>query len=237
MRAVFYSYHLDEAAILQLVLQRAGFSPQQVQQPARIVEAWADRPADFVLISFGGSFPLDVEVIEAVRAQTTVPVLVIGDPLLEDPHVALLEAGADLFVARPFSVRTLVAQIRAIMRRSAGMPFFSLPILTQSGVMIDPSTRTVQVNEGEIQRLTQLEFRLLFTLMTHAGRVVPTETLVEYVWGFSGEGNRGLVRGLVQRLRSKLEPDPAAPQYVLTEPGIGYRFNPYQEADEVIARK
>ncbi len=231
MRAVFYSYHLDEAAILQLVLQRAGFSAQQVQQPARIVEAWADRPADFVLISFGGSFPLDVEVIEAIRAQTTVPVLVIGDPLLEDPHVALLEAGADLFVARPFSVRTLVAQIRAIMRRSAGMPFFSLPILTQSGVMIDPSTRTVQVNEGEIQRLTQLEFRLLFTLMTHAGRVVPTETLVEYVWGFSGEGNRGLVRGLVQRLRSKLEPDPAIPKYVLTEPGIGYRFNPYQEAD------
>jgi len=231
MRAVFYSYHLDEAAILQLVLQRAGFSAQQVQQPARIVEVWADRPADFVLISFGGSFPLDIEVIEAIRAQTTVPVLVIGDPLLEDPHVALLEAGADLFVERPFSVRSLVAQIRAIMRRSAGMPFFSLPILTQSGVMIDPSTRTIQVNEGELQRLTQLEFRLLFTLMTHAGRVVPTETLVEYVWGFSGEGNRGLVRGLVQRLRSKLEPDPAVPQYVLTEPGIGYRFNPYQEAE------
>ncbi|MEJ2758197.1 MAG: winged helix-turn-helix domain-containing protein [Anaerolineales bacterium] len=122
-------------------------------------------------------------------------------------------------------------KIRAIMRRSAGMPFFSLPILSQSGVMIDPSTRTIQVNEGEVQRLTQLEFRLLFTLMTHAGRVVPTETLVEYVWGFSGEGNRGLVRGLVQRLRTKLEPDPASPKYVLTEPGIGYRFNPYQDTD------
>jgi two-component system KDP operon response regulator KdpE len=231
MRAVFYSYHLDEAAILQLVLQRAGFSPQQVQQPAKIVEVGADRPSDFVLISFGGSIPVDIEIIEATRAQTTVPILVIGDPLLEDPHVALLEAGADLFVERPFSVRSLVAQIRAIMRRSAGMPFFSLPILSQSGVMIDPSTRTIQVNEGEVQRLTQLEFRLLFTLMTHAGRVVPTETLVEYVWGFSGEGNRGLVRGLVQRLRTKLEPDPASPKYVLTEPGIGYRFNPYQDTD------
>jgi two-component system KDP operon response regulator KdpE len=231
MRAVFYSYHLDEAAILQLVLQRAGFSPQQVQQPAKIVEVGADRPSDFVLISFGGSIPVDIEIIEATRAQTTVPILVIGDPLLEDLHVALLEAGADLFVERPFSVRSLVAQIRAIMRRSAGMPFFSLPILSQSGVMIDPSTRTIQVNEGEVQRLTQLEFRLLFTLMTHAGRVVPTETLVEYVWGFSGEGNRGLVRGLVQRLRTKLEPDPASPKYVLTEPGIGYRFNPYQDTD------
>jgi DNA-binding response OmpR family regulator len=80
-----------------------------------------------------------------------------------------------------------------------------------------------------IKRLTQLEFRLLFTLMTHAGRVLPAETLVEYVWGYSGEGNRGLVRGLVQRLRSKVEPDPANPKYILTEPGLGYRFEPYHE--------
>lgn len=231
MRAAFYSYHLDEAAVLQLVLQRAGFASQQVQQPGKIVEVGSERPADFVLLSFGGATPVDIDIVEAVRAQTTVPVLVIGDPLLEDQHVALLEAGADLFVVRPFSVRGLVAQIRAIMRRAAGMPFFSLPILTQSGVMIDPSTRTIQVGDGAPQRLTQLEFRLLFTLMTHAGRVLPTETLVEYVWGFSGEGNRGLVRGLVQRLRTKLEPDPANPRYVLTEPGIGYRFNPYQDSE------
>jgi DNA-binding response OmpR family regulator len=111
------------------------------------------------------------------------------------------------------------------------MPFFSLPILSQSGVMVDPSNRTIQVENRAEERLTQLEFRLLFTLMTHAGRVIPTETLVEHVWGFSGEGNRGLVRGLVQRLRSKVEPDPAKPKYIITEPGLGYRFNPYQEQD------
>ena len=140
-----------------------------------------------------------------------------------------LEAGADLLITRPYSMRFLVAQIRALMRRSAGMPFFSLPILSQSGVMVDPSTRTVQVHDGEIVRLTQLEFRLLFTLMTHAGRVIPTETLVEYVWGFSGEGNRGLVRGLVQRLRSKIETDPSLPVFIRTEPGIGYSFTPYSE--------
>lgn len=229
MRALFYSYHLDEAAVLQLVLQRAGFASQQVQQLERMMEVWVDRPADFALVAFGGSKPIEVEFVEALRSQTTVPVVVIADPLLEDQQVALLEAGADIIITRPFSVRALVAQIRAIMRRAAGMPFFSLPILTQSGVMIDPSTRTIQVEEREVQRLTQLEFRLLFTLMTHAGRVIPTETLVEYVWGFSGEGNRGLVRGLVQRLRSKLEPDPSNPKYVLTETGLGYRFNPYQD--------
>ena len=231
MRAVFYSYRLDEAAVLQVVLQRAGFAPRQVQELAKFIDIWAERPADLVLVAFGGAQQLDSRIVETLRSQTMVPMVVIDEVFSEDQHVTLLEAGADLLVVRPYSPRVLIAQIRAMMRRSAGMPFFSLPILSQSGVMIDPSTRTIQVEDREIQRLTQLEFRLLFTLMTHAGRVIPTETLVEYVWGFSGEGNRGLVRGLIQRLRSKVEPDPSSPRYIITEPGLGYRFNPFQELE------
>ena len=231
MRAVFYSYHLDEAAVLQVVLQRAGFAPRQVQELAKFIDIWAERPADLVLVAFGGAQLLDARIVETLRSQTMVPMVVVDDVFSEDQQVTLLEAGADLLVVRPYSPRVLIAQIRAIMRRSAGMPFFSLPILSQSGVMIDPSTRTIQVEDREIERLTQLEFRLLFTLMTHAGRVIPTETLVEYVWGFSGEGNRGLVRGLIQRLRSKVEPDPSNPRYIITEPGLGYRFNPSQEIE------
>lgn len=229
MKAILSAYHLDEAAVLQLALQRAGFAPQAVHDLSAVIENWAERAGDLVVVSFGGSTPVDFTLIEAIRLQATVPLVVIADTMDEENQTKVLELGADLLVERPYSVRYLIAQIRALMRRSAGMPFFSLPILSQSGVMIDPSTRTIQVNEGEIIRLTQLEFRLLFTLMTHAGRVIPTETLVEYVWGFSGEGNRGLVRGLVQRLRSKMEPDPGAPIFVITEPGIGYRFNPYPD--------
>jgi len=202
-----------------------------VQELAKFIDIWAERPADIVLVAFGGAQPLDARIVETLRSQTMAPMVVIDDVFSEDQQVTLLEAGADLLVVRPYSPRVLIAQIRAMMRRSAGMPFFSLPILSQSGVMIDPSTRTIQVEDREIQRLTQLEFRLLFTLMTHAGRVIPTETLVEYVWGFSGEGNRGLVRGLIQRLRSKVEPDPSSPRYIVTEPGLGYRFNPSQELE------
>ncbi len=231
MRAFLYSYHLDEAAVLQLVLQRAGFDPQPVQNAEKIVERWPERPADFVLIAFGGQKKPDAMLIEALRSQTMVPLVVIADALDEDTQAALLEAGADLLITRPFGTRYLIAQVRALMRRAAGMPFFSLPVLSQSGVMIDPSTRTIQVEEGQSIRLTQLEFRLLFTLMTHAGRVVPTETLVEYVWGYSGEANRGLVRGLVQRLRGKIEPDSSKPRFILTEPGLGYQFNPYPERE------
>jgi DNA-binding response OmpR family regulator len=228
MRASVYSYHLDEAAILQLVVQQAGFEPALTRDVETLIENWIERPADFVLLSFGGDSLVTVDLIERLRSQSLVPIVLIVDRLPEDIQVSLLEAGADLVIERPFNTRFLIAQIRALMRRSAGLPFFSLPILSQSGVMIDPSARTIQVDEGEIKRLTQLEFRLLFTLMTHAGRVLPVETLVEYVWGYSGEGNRGLVRGLIQRLRTKEEPDPANPRYILTEPGLGYRFDPYQ---------
>lgn len=230
MRASIYSYHLDEAAVLQLVLQQAGFEPNLSRDIESLIEKWIERPTDFVMLSFGGNSQLNVDVVERLRSQSLVPIVLIVDRLPEDTQVSLLEAGADLVIERPFNTRFLIAQIKALMRRSAGLPFFSLPILTQSGVMIDPSTRTIQVDDGEIKRLTQLEFRLLFTLMTHAGRVLPAETLVEYVWGYSGEGNRGLVRGLIQRLRTKVEPDPANPKYILTEPGLGYRFDPYQDS-------
>ena len=131
-------------------------------------------------------------------------------------------------MARPFSYRLLLAQIRSIMRRTAGLPFFSLPVLTQLGVKLDPSSRTVQVEELKPSRLTQLEFRLLYTLMTNIGQIIPTDNIVEFVWGYSGEGNRELVRGLVKRLRSKVEPDPHNPKYIKTEPGIGYYFNRFE---------
>jgi two-component system KDP operon response regulator KdpE len=90
---------------------------------------------------------------------------------------------------------------------------------------LDPTARTVKVGEEEAKRLTQLEFRLLYTLITQPGHIMPAENLVEHVWGYSGEGNRELVRGLVQRLRSKVEPDPRNPRFILTEPGVGYYFN------------
>ena len=82
------------------------------------------------------------------------------------------------------------------------------------------------MGELESRRLTQLEFRLLYTLMTHRGQVIPSENIVENVWGYSGEGSKELVRGLVQRLRSKVEPEPRHPRYITTVPGVGYRFDP-----------
>ena len=127
-------------------------------------------------------------------------------------------------MTRPYSVRALLAQIRALMRRGSGIPFFSLPMLTQKDVLLNPSDRTVQVGDRGPKHLTQLEFRLLYTLMTNIGQIIPSDQIVEQVWGYTGDGNRELVRGLVQRLRTKVEAVPRQPEYIITESGIGYYF-------------
>ncbi len=225
MQAILFSPHIEEASVLNLILQRVGFHVRTVQNLKQAIDAWPEQSADFVLITLPEDIPGAIKHIENFRLHTVSPICIISDPINESLQVDLLEAGADLIIQRPFGIRFLQAQIKSLLRRSAGIPFFSLPTLSLNEVVLDPSMRTVKVGENPEKRLTQLEFRLLYTLMTNVGQILPTDQIVEHVWGYTGEGNRDLVRGLVQRLRSKVEPEPRNPHYILTEPGIGYYFN------------
>jgi DNA-binding response OmpR family regulator len=229
MQAMLFTPHADEASVLSVILQQAGFSVRAVRNLDQAIEAWPERPADLILVALHEVKDSDIRQIGKMRMFAAIPICIITDPISEDQQVNILKAGADLVVVRPYGVRYLLAQIKAIFRRSAGVPFFSLPTLTHLDVQLDPSRHTVIVAGGDSKRLTQLEFRLLYTLMTHPGQVLPTERIIEHVWGYYGEGNRELVRGLVQRLRAKIEPTPREPRYILTEPGIGYYFNRYDE--------
>ncbi len=225
MQALLFSPHPDETNVLQVILQSSGFMVRTARSLDLAIEAWPENPAELILIVLEEDLEKSLIQIKQLRAHTVVPIIMISDPIKDDLHVRFLEAGLDLVLFRPYSVRALSAQIQAILRRSTGVPFFSLPTLTQKDLQLDPANRSVQVGDLEPKRLTQLEFRLLYTLLTHVGQIIPTEQIVEQVWGYTGEGNRELVRGLVQRLRSKIEPNPHQPVYILTEPGIGYYFS------------
>jgi len=135
-----------------------------------------------------------------------------------------LKQGADLIVVTPYSAKILIAQVGVLMRRSISAPALSLPKLATDDFALNPETRTVEIIDKPPQRLTHLEFRLLYTLMINRGQIIPTETIVERVWGYTGQGDRDLIRGLVSRLRAKVEVDPRNPQFILTNPGIGYSF-------------
>jgi DNA-binding response OmpR family regulator len=225
MNTLVYSSHADEASVLSLVLQQVGGMVRVVRDLAAVLSSWPDQPADFIVLAGLDDSARMLETLRQLRAQTPAPVVVIGDQFREADQVALYDEGADLVVLRPYSVRLLIAEIRSLQRRSEGVPYFSLPTLSRRGVDLDPAARTVSVAGGQPVRLTQLEFRLLYTLMTHAGQIIPSERIVDLVWGYSGDGNRELVRGLVQRLRVKVEPDPHNPIFILTEPGVGYYFD------------
>lgn len=222
MYALLIAEDLDDVAIFSMVLQRAGLAVSTAKDLEPAMQNWIERPADIVLVSLPGQPPQAV--VHRVRQETLVPlILVLGGPN-ESLQIDLLKRGGDLVIAPPFSTKLLIAQIEVLLRRAGTVPSFALPSLSVGALTLDPATRVIEVPGKAKQRLTQLEFRLLYTLMMNRDQVIPTETIVERVWGYTGQGDRDLVRGLVSRLRVKVEADPRHPQYILTVPGIGYAF-------------
>jgi DNA-binding response OmpR family regulator len=204
------------------VLQRAGLAVTSASDLERAMASWPERPSDLILVALPGMDPLAV--VRRIRRETSVPTILVIDPIGEAAHYQLLEAGADRVIQRPFGAKVLIAQVRALLRRAGSVPLFSLPTLSIAGLSLDPASRSVQIADLPPKRLTHLEFRLLYTLMIHGGQVLSTETIVEQVWGYDGRGDKELVRGLVRRLRSKIEPEPHKPRYILTVSGVGYCF-------------
>lgn len=222
MYAILISQDPDETAVLSLALQRAGLTLSRMRELPAQLPSNPENPLSLIVLATVEGSPLSK--VQNLRRQTEVPLVIIAEHLDESTHMVTLDAGADLVVLRPFSVRVLIAQVRALLRRAANLPFFTLPTLTVDEVALDPATRTVVLGQHSPKRLTQLEFRLLYTLMIHQGQVLPTEVLIEQVWGYTGEGDRDLVRGLIRRLRIKVELEPGQPRYIVTVPGVGYTF-------------
>jgi len=222
MDALLITDNFQDEAFLTQVIRLAGMIAHTAHELGLPLERWDEEPADFIILALRRPAPL--EAVREVRRIAIVPLVVIVDRITEDEHVTLLDAGADWVSERPYSARLLVGYAKVLARRAFGVTRTSLPLLSHEELQLDPAARTVRVGENQPQRLSQLEFRLLHTLMVHRGQVLPTETIVEHVWGYTGEGDRSLVRGLINRLRMKIEPNPNNPQYIRTVPRVGYIF-------------
>lgn len=223
MQAIVIAPDPEERDVLTFVLRKAGLAVAASGDYVRVLSNWGDHPADLILLALQAGENLD-EVTKIVRAATQAPLFIVSEAVPDSTIALSLREGADVIVTRPVSPQLIAAQAIALLRRANAVPAFVLPNLDLGPINLDPSTRTVQVGENRPQRLTQLEFRLLYFLMTNRGQVLPTEVIVERVWGYTGEGNRDLVRGLVSRLRHKIEPNPEQPQFLETLSGVGYRF-------------
>ncbi|RMD59017.1 DNA-binding response regulator [Candidatus Parcubacteria bacterium] len=221
--ALLLTLNADEGAVLRLVSQRAGLVPRLFTDPTALTVTARQETARAILLAYPRREAL-LPLVRQLSEESEALLIVIGDPLPENDWAALLDAGADLVICRPFSSRLLIAQLRALLRRTSTIPVHALPVLAVEGISLDPANYTVTTEEQGTHRLTQLEFRLLYVLMNHAGQTLSVEQIIEHVWGFGGRGSRDLVRGLIKRLRSKIETNPNQPQRILTVRGVGYRF-------------
>lgn len=229
MQVLLVSHNPEEREILTYILKYAGLAVGSSVSLQRVADKWLERPSDLVVVAWHDGAKLLPD-ITALRAVTQVPLILITHPPQEEAMCDLLRAGADLILPRPTAPRVLTEYVRAILRRTHTVPTFVLPRLNVTEISLDPDTRMVSVLGNEASRLTQLEFRLLYVLMVNRGQVIPVDVIVERVWGYTGQGSRDLVRGLVSRLRRKIEPNPRDPLFIQNVPGVGYRFSLDEDA-------
>ncbi len=164
-----------------------------------------------------------VAVLEALRGWSTAPVVVLSARHEEQAKVRALDAGADDYVTKPFAMGELLARLRAASRRSTS--HVTDTVVTTAAFAVDLAAHRVTAHGADI-RLTPTEWRLLEMLIREPGRLITQRQALQQVWGPTYETETNYLRVHIANLRHKLEPDPAHPRYLITEPGIGYRFEP-----------
>ena len=185
-----------------------------------VTQAAAHHP-DLILLDLGLPDQDGLEVIRGVREWTTAPILVLSARGQETDKIAALDLGADDYVAKPFTVGELLARIRAALRRSATVATGA--VFHFGRVDVDLEKRVVLV-DGEQVHLTPHEYKLLQVLIKHSGKVLTQRQLLNEVWGPNSTEQAQYLRVYIAQLRRKLERDPARPQHLQTEPGVGYRL-------------
>lgn len=188
-----------------------------------IVEAGVRKP-DLVILDLGLPDMDGVDVIKAIREWSMMPIIVLSARDAEQQKIAALDAGADDYLTKPFGLGELLARLRVAMRHSARNPESSQAEVFVSGQLkVDLLKRQVHLSDQEVH-LTPIQYRLLSVLVKNAGKVLTHQYILKEVWGPSYAENSHYLRIYMSQLRQKLEADPAQPQYLLTESGVGYRL-------------
>lgn len=214
----------DDADLLALVafaLSQAGYVVVKATDVASALRLFAAEAPDLAILDInlpGGS---GFDICAAVRRDSKIPVMMLTARGEEEDLVRALDLGADDYLTKPFSPRTLLARVRALLRRAGVEPGGAM---TAGTFRLDLEAHTLRLGEAVPLKLTKLETRLMQILLANAGHVVGTERLLTHVWGQRGSGDRQLLKQLVHRLRQKIEEDPAEPRYLRTESGAGYRL-------------
>jgi DNA-binding response OmpR family regulator len=216
----------DEAAIVDVVrryLERDGYRVVVASDGQRAVDEFQRLRPDLVLLDLMLPGLDGWEVCRRIRQQGGTPVIMLTARDEEADKLIGLELGADDYITKPFSPRELVARVRAVLRRARGAEAVPGDVVRVHDLEIDPS-RVEAFRDGRPLALTPTEFKLLFTLARHPGRVFTRLQLLDQVQGYAFEGYERTIDAHIKNLRQKLEPDPKNPRYILTVHRVGYRL-------------
>lgn len=210
---------------LAFLLGREGFDVQVVDNGLDAVTEFERNGADLVLLDVMLPGQSGMEVCKQIRSSSAVPIIMLTAKDSEIDKVLGLELGADDYVTKPYSSRELIARVRAVLRRQGEVEEQDSGALEGGPVRMDIERHVVTVT-GEPVSMPLKEFELLEMLLRNAGRVMTRSQLIDRVWGADYVGDTKTLDVHIKRLRSKVEPDPSSPRYVVTVRGLGYKFEP-----------
>jgi two-component system KDP operon response regulator KdpE len=212
---------------LQITLTARGYAVVPAATGADALAAASAKPPDVVILDLGLPDLDGVAVVEGLRGWSSAPIIVLSARHEERAKVRALDAGADDYVTKPFGMAELLARVRAAARRGSAPT--SGAVVTTDAFTVDLAARRVTTERGEV-RLTPTEWHLLEILVRDPDRLITQQQLLQQVWGPAYRTETNYLRVHLANLRRKLEPDPARPRYLITEPGLGYRFRPESSA-------
>jgi two-component system, OmpR family, KDP operon response regulator KdpE len=217
----------DEPQILRTLsmnLRARRYEVQAVSDGGQALGRAADWHPDLVILDLGLPDLDGVEVIEGLRGWSQVPIIVLSGRAGSQDKVDALDAGADDYIIKPFSIEELLARIRAVTRRNAGGE--TSPLVQVGGFLVDLARKSVHDPDDAEIRLTPIEWGILEILLRNPGKLISQKQLLTEVWGPSHIKETHYLRVYLASLRRKLEADPSRPRHLITEPGMGYRFEP-----------
>ncbi|MGV9265342.1 response regulator [Kitasatospora sp. NPDC003701] len=216
----------DEPALLRTLrinLSARRYAVRTAASGGEALDRAARTSPDAVLLDLGLPDLDGMDVIRGLRSRSAVPIIVLSGRTDAADKVGALDAGADDYLTKPFLMEELLARLRAVLRRPPGGPAPAAPVIGEHTVDI---TATTVTGPGGPVRLTPTEWRILTLLLANPGRLVPGRQILREVWGPAQEERGNYLRVYLAGLRRKLERDPARPRHLITEPGIGYRYEP-----------
>lgn len=208
---------------LRINLAARGYQVLTAHDGTAALKAAADAKPDVVVLDLGLPDIDGTEVIAGLRGWTTVPIIVLSARIDSTDKVEALDAGADDYVTKPFGMEELLARLRAAVRRSSGVGEDGESVVEAASFTVDLAAKKVRRADEEVH-LTPTEWGILEVLVRNKGRLVSQRRLLQDVWGPAYATETHYLRVYLAQLRRKLEPQPAHPRHLLTEPGMGYRF-------------